>query len=92
MPSSKTMLEGSSVAFVGNNLPRRCGIATFTHDLCEAVALQAGANHARVKHLVRARLEVVSVSHDTAMIANAIKLKIILVFMFVRSVISEIQN
>ncbi len=39
------MLEGSSVAFVGNYLPRRCGIATFTHDLCEAVALQAGKSY-----------------------------------------------
>lgn len=26
------------VAFIGNYLPRRCGIATFTTDLCEAVA------------------------------------------------------
>lgn len=27
------------VAFIGNHLPRRCGIATFTHDLHQAVAL-----------------------------------------------------
>ena len=27
-----------SVAFIGNHLPRRCGIATFTHDLHHAVA------------------------------------------------------
>src|SRR3954453_22396646 len=26
------------VAFIGNHLPRRCGIATFTHDLHRAVA------------------------------------------------------
>ena len=26
------------VAFVGNYLPRRCGIATFTTDLCESFA------------------------------------------------------
>ena len=26
------------IAFLGNYLPRMCGIATFTHDLCEAVA------------------------------------------------------
>src|SRR5882724_12886753 len=26
------------VAFIGNDLPRRCGIATFTHDLHSAVA------------------------------------------------------
>ncbi len=29
---------GSRIAFVGNYLPRQCGIATFTTDLCEAVA------------------------------------------------------
>lgn len=29
------------VAFIGNHLPRRCGIATFTHDLHRAVAMSA---------------------------------------------------
>ncbi len=29
----------SRIAFVGNYLPRQCGIATFTTDICEAVAL-----------------------------------------------------
>jgi len=29
------------VAFVGNYLPRRCGIATFTTDLCESLAREA---------------------------------------------------
>jgi glycosyltransferase involved in cell wall biosynthesis len=29
------------IAFLGNYLPRLCGIATFTHDLCEAVARAA---------------------------------------------------
>ena len=28
------------VAFIGNYLPRQCGIATFTTDLCEAMAAQ----------------------------------------------------
>jgi len=27
------------VAFIGNHLPRRCGIATFTHDLRRAVSM-----------------------------------------------------
>ncbi len=33
-----------SIAFLGGFLPRLCGIATFTHDLCEAVALEAPAS------------------------------------------------
>jgi len=32
------------IAFVGDYLPRNCGIATFTHDLAEAVARNAGEN------------------------------------------------
>jgi glycosyltransferase involved in cell wall biosynthesis len=32
------------IAFVGDYLPRNCGIATFTHDLAEAVARQTGRN------------------------------------------------
>src|SRR5436190_15806494 len=30
------------VAFIGNYLPRQCGIATFTTDLCEAIATEHG--------------------------------------------------
>jgi len=30
----------NNVAFVGNYIPRQCGIATFTTDLCEAIASQ----------------------------------------------------
>lgn len=30
----------SHLAFVGNYVPRRCGIATFTADLCEAIAAE----------------------------------------------------
>lgn len=40
--TGKPAFHDSSIAFVGNYLPRQCGIATFTHDLCEAVAAQAG--------------------------------------------------
>ena len=29
-----------SIAFLGDHLPRQCGIATFTSDICEAVAAQ----------------------------------------------------
>ncbi len=30
------------IAFIGNYLPRQCGIATFTTDLCEAMASEYG--------------------------------------------------
>jgi len=33
----------SRVAFVGNYLPRKCGIATFTTDLCDAIHAEFGA-------------------------------------------------
>lgn len=36
------------VALVGNHLPRQCGIATFTTDLCDAIAAEYGANAAIV--------------------------------------------
>jgi hypothetical protein len=28
------------LAFLGDHLPRQCGIATFTSDVCEAIAIQ----------------------------------------------------
>lgn len=31
------------IAFIGNYLPRQCGIATFTTDLCEAMAAEYGS-------------------------------------------------
>ena len=34
-------LNNLGIVFLGNYLPRRCGIATFTTDLCEAVAREA---------------------------------------------------
>src|SRR5690242_8158379 len=33
----------SRIAMVGNYLPRHCGIATFTTDLCESIAAECGA-------------------------------------------------
>ena len=30
------------IAFIGNYLPRECGIATFTTDLCTALAIEYG--------------------------------------------------
>ena len=38
MKDDSTNLTINRIAFVGNYLPRQCGIATFTTDLCEAVA------------------------------------------------------
>ena len=33
----------SRIAVVGNYLPRQCGIATFTTDLCEAISTEYGS-------------------------------------------------
>ncbi|HRN25441.1 MAG TPA: glycosyltransferase family 4 protein [Ignavibacteriaceae bacterium] len=38
MKKSKTNSTLNRIAFIGNYLPRQCGIATFTTDLCEAIA------------------------------------------------------
>ena len=38
MDPSSTNSTINRIAFIGNYLPRQCGIATFTTDLCEAVA------------------------------------------------------
>lgn len=38
MPSTVTTIN--RIAFIGNYSPRQCGIATFTTDLCEAVAAE----------------------------------------------------
>lgn len=40
MPSRMRPLR---IAVIGNHLPRQCGIATFTTDLCEAIAAEYGA-------------------------------------------------
>ncbi len=40
MQSGAPKLIIKRIAFIGNYLPRRCGIATFTTDLCEAVAAE----------------------------------------------------
>ena len=39
MEEISTSSTCNRIAFVGNYLPRQCGIATFTTDLCEAVAV-----------------------------------------------------
>jgi glycosyltransferase involved in cell wall biosynthesis len=41
-PSLRPVLPGR-IAVVGNYLPRRCGIATFTTDLCDAIHAEYGA-------------------------------------------------
>jgi glycosyltransferase involved in cell wall biosynthesis len=40
MEHSPTQSVINRIAFIGNYLPRQCGIATFTTDLCEAVAAE----------------------------------------------------
>ena len=44
MPEHTSLIQRSrGIAFLGNYLPRACGIATFTHDLATAVARQVSA-------------------------------------------------
>ncbi len=40
MKKSSSNSSLNRIAFIGNYLPRQCGIATFTTDLCEAIAAQ----------------------------------------------------
>ncbi len=42
MPQDLKNAAINRIAFVGNYLPRQCGIATFTTDLCEAIAAEHG--------------------------------------------------
>src|SRR3954447_9770210 len=42
------MIPTRRIAFLGNSLPRRCGIATFTTDLQQAVAASAGVAEAAI--------------------------------------------
>src|SRR5258708_12918428 len=39
MHGDYSMSQFQRVAFIGNHLPRRCGIATFTHDLHRAISM-----------------------------------------------------
>lgn len=43
MPVAPRAALPSRIAVVGNYLPRRCGIATFTTDLCDAIHAEYGA-------------------------------------------------
>jgi glycosyltransferase involved in cell wall biosynthesis len=43
LPSNIRTLLPSRVAILGNYLPRQCGIATFTTDLCDAISAEYGA-------------------------------------------------
>ena len=48
VPATRARLQSSAalpsrIAVVGNYLPRQCGIATFTTDLCEAISAEYGA-------------------------------------------------
>jgi glycosyltransferase involved in cell wall biosynthesis len=38
---SSSLVQFGKIAFIGNYVPRRCGIATFTADLCESIAREA---------------------------------------------------
>src|SRR5580704_4268931 len=43
LPTKPRTVLPSRVAVLGNYLPRQCGIATFTTDLCDAISAEYGA-------------------------------------------------
>ena len=45
LSSVPTLPLPTRIAFIGNYLPRQCGIATFTTDLCTAVGTEFGVEH-----------------------------------------------
>ncbi len=40
MPTKSSASLPSRIAVIGNYLPRQCGIATFTTDLCDAIGAE----------------------------------------------------
>ena len=40
---TRTRSNPVRIAMIGNHLPRQCGIATFTTDLCDAISVEYGA-------------------------------------------------
>jgi len=61
-------LRPARIAVIGNHLPRRCGIATFTTDLCDAIAAEYGT----------AQLSVVAVNdgHSTYLYPERVRFEI----------------
>ncbi len=55
--SRQNLQHVRGVAFFGNYLPRKCGIATFTHDLSEAVAKQSGDSQKVIVAAMNDRIE-----------------------------------
>ena len=45
IPNTDTVLNTRHIAFLGDYVPRRCGIATFTADICEAIASEFPQAH-----------------------------------------------
>jgi hypothetical protein len=43
LPAIASPSHPMRIAFIMNHLPRPCGIATFTTDLCDAIAAEYGA-------------------------------------------------
>src|SRR5437016_3187902 len=46
--SMENPLNTKHIAFLGDYVPRRCGIATFTADICEAIAAEYPQTHCMV--------------------------------------------
>jgi len=74
-PSNCSLPLPTRIAFVGNYLPRQCGIATFTTDLCTALASEFGGDRLFAWSLTRRTeppmSELPSFSTSTAMTWSA---------------------
>ena len=55
------MHKATRIAVIGNYLPRQCGIATFTTDLCDALSEQI---HNADEHLIAVAMDDVDVGYD----------------------------
>ncbi len=79
IPASQVTRGSARIAIVGNHLPRQCGIATFSTDLCDAIALRYGAagvfvvavNDAQSGHGYPARVRFEIVEEDVSSYRSA---------------------
>src|SRR5204863_125687 len=63
----------SRIAVVGNYLPRQCGIATFTTDLCEAISTEYGSPRLFAVPVNEFRASRISASQETKQTTGVVR-------------------